>query len=416
MSSHPKNLLAEITADRAAALTLLVGALGYFVDVFDLLLFTIVRVQSLKDMGIAGDGLLGTGILLLNAQMAGLLLGGIVWGIAGDKFGRRSVLFGSILLYSLANIANAAAANVPVYAVLRFVTGLGLAGELGVGVTLASELLPKRVRGLGTTFISAIGVMGAAAASLLASVADWRTAYVVGGLMGLALLVLRLGVKESELYREAARDAAVSRGNLRLLLCRWDALKRYLAVIAIGAPIWGVIGLFIMFTPEFAADFGLAIKPTPGSAVLFCYIGAALGCFFIGVLSQKLQSRRKSIAVSLGLLIAALLLFVTFRAATLDTYYALCGLLGFGSGYWAMFVQVGAEQFGTNIRSTAATTVPNVVRGLAIPITAAFSLLKPGLGVTDAGLAVMAALFALAFLGLAAMRETFHADLDFIEG
>lgn len=402
--------------DKLVALTIIVGALGYFVDVFDLLLFTIVRVQSLKDIHVPAKDLLDAGVTIISWQMAGLLLGGLLWGVLGDRLGRLKVLFGSILLYSLANIANAYVETVPQYALLRFITGLGLAGELGVGVTLASELLPKKLRGLGTTFIATIGVMGATAAAVISHYADWRTAYVIGGVMGLALLVLRVNVKESGLYKKLAADGKnVSRGDIFMLLTRWDLLRRYLAVISIGAPIWGVIGLLIMFTPEFAKDFGLKIEPTAVDAVLYCYIGTTFGSFFSGALSQRLKSRRKSIAVSLVMLIVFLALFVTVKAETLFAYYSLCGLLGVAAGYWAMFVQVGAEQFGTNIRATAATSIPNFVRGLTIPMTIAFRALIPAIGVTMSGLVVMAVALSLAFIGLYSVKETFHAELDYIE-
>jgi MFS transporter, putative metabolite:H+ symporter len=405
-----------LTADRLTALTILVGALGYFVDVFDLLLFTIVRVPSLHDLHVPEEHLLSTGIDILNIQMAGLLIGGIFWGVLGDRFGRLSVLFGSILLYSAASIANGYVETVPQYQALRFITGLGLAGELGVGVTLASELLPRQVRGLGTTFIGTIGVLGATAASVLSAYIGWRTAYIIGGIMGIVLLILRVNVRESGMYRElAGGEKKVSRGNILMLFKNRSLLRRYISVILIGAPIWGVIGLFIALTPEFAKDFGLTIKPTPANAVLWCYVGTTFGSFFSGALSQFLKSRRKSIAVSLAMLIGFLGLFVILKPDTLFDYYLLCGLLGVGAGYWTMFVQVGAEQFGTNIRATAATTVPNFVRGLTIPITAAFRALIPTFGVTGSGLVVMTAVFALAFASLLSVKETFHAELDYIE-
>lgn len=406
----------ELTADKLATLTIVVGALGYFVDVFDLLLFSIVRVQSLKDIGVPGADLLSTGIYLINVQMAGLLIGGIVWGVLGDRMGRLSVLFGSIIMYSLANIANAYVETVQQYAVLRFVSGFGLAGELGVGVTLASELLPKKLRGLGTTFIATIGVMGATAAAIISHYTDWRTAYLVGGIMGIVLLILRVKVKESMMFRKVAEAGnEVSRGSLVMLFTRRHLLKRYLAVICIGAPLWGVMGLFITFTPEFAKDLGLSIEPTAGNAVMYCYIGTTFGQFLIGMLSQHLQSRRKAIGISLLFLIFFLVLFVAVRPESLAGYYLLCGLLGVGAGYWGMFVQVAAEQFGTNLRATAATSVPNVVRGLTIPMTAAFHAVIPLLGVTGSGLAVITVVVLLAFAGLWSIRETFDADLDYVD-
>jgi len=411
-----KKLLQQAMIDRLIALTLLVSALGYFVDIFDLLLFSIVRVQSLKDLGVAEADLLTVGIQLLNAQMAGLLLGGLVWGVIGDKYGRVSVLFGSILFYSLASIGNGFVTDVGQYALLRFISGLGLAGELGICVTLASELLPRAVRGLGTTFIATIGVLGAAAAALVADRVGWRDAYIIGGVMGLALLVLRLKVRESGLYLKMAEEKKdMKRGKLSLFFLKPDLLRRYITVVLIGAPIWAVVGIFITFTPEFAKDFGMTVLPDTGTAVLYCYIGLAFGDMFSGLLSQYLGSRRKSIAFSLCLLLAFTGLFVTVRSDSLAVYYGLCWLLGVGAGYWAMFVQVGAEQFGTNLRATAATSIPNIVRGLTIPMAAGFHALIPALGVTGGGLMVVTLAIALAFAALWQVRETFHADLDYLD-
>lgn len=401
--------------DKAILMTVMVAALGYFVDIFDLLLFSIVRVQSLKDLGVAEADLLATGIRLINTQMAGLLIGGFLWGIVGDRAGRISVLFGSIALYSIANIANGFVTSVDHYAQLRFIAGLGLAGELGAGISLASELLPRTLRGLGTTFIASIGVLGATFAAVVAEFADWRIAYIIGGIMGICLLALRVNARESGLYETLARQEGVSRGNVLLLFTRPALLKKYLAVILVGSPIWGIVGLFITFTPEFAKDFGMVNIPKAGMAVLSCYAGLAVGDLFSGVLSQFLRSRRKAVAVSLGMLVMFIAVYVGLRHDSLPLYYLSCGLLGLGAGYWAMFVQIGAEQFGTNIRATAATTIPNLVRGLTIPMTAGFHALIPQLGVTGSGLAVMAVAITLALAALFTLKETFDTDLDYLE-
>lgn len=408
--------LRQLTADKVTLLAIIVSALGYFVDIFDLLLFSIVRVPSLKDLGVSGDALTSTGVFLINMQMAGLLIGGLFWGVMGDKIGRIGVLFASILMYSLANIANGFVENVQQYAALRFIGGIGLAGELGLGITLVSELLPKTVRGWGTTFIAAIGVTGAAFAALIAEMTDWRTAYIVGGVMGLALLVLRLKVCESEIFDKMKKNRKVKRGSLMTLFGTPELLRKYILVVLTGAPIWATVGIFITFTPEFAKDFGMAVLPTAGTAVLSCYLGLAFGDVLSGALSQMLRSRRKSIACFLALLVVATIIFVTFRTQSLTVYYSICFLMGIGAGYWAMFVQVGAEQFGTNIRATAATSIPNMVRGLVIPMTAGFHGLIPHLGVTGAGLMVMGIAVLLSGLSVLFMRETFHADLDYVEG
>lgn len=403
--------------NRGTLLTVLVAALGYFVDVFDLLLFSIVRIQSLKDLGVAEEDLLHIGVNMINTQMAGLLVGGLLWGVIGDKWGRLSVLFSSIALYSIANIANGFVQTVEQYAVLRFISGVGLAGELGVGVTLASEIMPRHLRGLGTTFIATIGVLGATAAATVADMTDWRTAYIIGGVMGIALLILRLNVKESLLFTKTAKTKeTAARGNLLLFFRDRALLQKYLLIILIGAPIWAVVGIFITFTPEFAKSMNLTITPTAGNAVLYCYIGLALGDCFSGLLSQRLQSRRKSVAISLSLLVLATSLFLFTQTDSLAYYYATCVFLGFAAGYWAMFVQMGAEQFGTNIRATAATSIPNMVRGLTIPMAFCFRQAIPSLGVIHSGLTVVFLTILIAAFSLWRIRETFHVDLDYTDG
>jgi len=409
--------IGKITADKIIALTILVSALGYFVDIFDLLLFSIVRVQSLKDLGVSQADLLSVGIRLLNIQMAGLLIGGFFWGVIGDKFGRVSVLMASILLYSIGNIGNGFVHTVDQYAILRFITGLGLAGELGCGVTLASELMPKNLRGLGATFISFVGILGAVLAYYIAHAMGWQAAYIVGGLMGLGLLALRANVRESGLYQKMEKkEDKKKRGNMLLFFQKPALLKKYIMVILVGAPLWAVVGIFITFSPEFAKEFGMTSKPDAGIAVLCCYGTMAFAGLFTGALSQQLRSRKKAILFNIILLIIATALFVTVRTDSLVVFYALCCAMGVGSAYWAMFVQVGAEQFGTNIRATAAVSIPNVVRGLVIPMTTGFRALIPSLGVMMSGVTVMAVMVVLALISLSQLSETFHVDLDYIEG
>ncbi len=405
----------KLALERATMMTILVATLGYFVDVFDLLLFSIVRIQSLKDLGVPESELLNSGVFLINLQMAGLLIGGILWGIWGDKMGRVSVLFGSILMYSLANIANGFITDINQYAALRFIAGIGLAGELGAGVTLASELLPRQWRGLGTTFIASIGVAGAVFAAIVADVFDWRTAYIIGGVMGLGLLFLRLQVRESAMFETMGKSKKrISKGNL-LILLKPRLFTRYIAVILVGAPIWGVVGLFMTFTPEFAKDFGMIDIPTAGKAILFCYIGLVIGDILGGLLSQHLRSRKKSVFLFLCMMTVLTVMFAFGPHGSIKIYYAMCLAFGVASGYWAMFVQIGAEQFGTNIRATTATSIPNMVRGSVIVSTAAFHALIPGIGVTNAGVAVVLALILIAMLSLMTLKETFDRDLDYIE-
>lgn len=395
-------------------LAVLVAALGYFVDIYDLLLFSIVRVASLKSLGVADAHLLEQGVLLINTQMAGLLLGGILWGVLGDKRGRLSVLFGSIVLYSLANIANAFVQTVEQYAVLRFIAGLGLAGELGAGITLVCELMPKEKRGMGTTLVAGVGILGAVLAAFVGEMFDWRVAYVVGGVMGLALLALRVGVRESLMF-ENVKSSEVRKGSFLGLFTSATRLKRYLCVILTGVPIWYTVGVLVTFAPEIGGAFGMAVIPSAGQAVMFNYLGLSAGDFLSGMVSQWLGSRKKTLLIFLTGLGAAIVGYFLFAGRSLFAFYTMCALLGLASGYWAMFVTIASEQFGTNIRSTATTTVPNFVRGAVIPVTMLFQALKISQGIPAAAAMTGALTLAVAFLAVAGLEETFGKDLNYVE-
>ena len=395
-------------------LTVLVATLGYFVDLFDLILFVLVRVQSLRDLHVPADQMLRTGAFLLNVQMAGLLIGGIFWGVLGDRRGRLSVLLGSILLYSFANLVNAFVTSVTGYAVWRFVAGLGLAGELGAGVTIVSELLPPRIRGYGSTIISSVGLLGAVAAAMVAEWVTWRHAYVIGGLIGLCLLALRVGVRESALFAKA-QAASVVRGSWPWLLRRPRLIGRVALVVLAGVPIWFVIGIIGTFTPEFGRALAMTTLPKVTTAILCLYVGLCVGDAFNGLLSQWLKSRRWAVLSALAIVAALLALYPRVAGTSVTAYYAMCLALGCGAGYWAMFVQIAAELFGTNFRATVTTGVPNLVRAAVIPMTMGFQALLPGFGVMSAGLWVGYAVLAIAVAAVLALPETFHRELDYQE-
>jgi len=405
-----------------AWLAVLVAALGYFVDIYDLVLFSILRVPSLKGIGISSpDELTSTGALLLNVQLAGMIVGGVVLGMLGDKRGRLNVVFGSIILYSLANFANAFITSVPQYAFLRFVAGFGLAGELGAGITLVSELLPRRRRGLGTTIVASVGLSGALAAGALAELLlarygaqGWRIAYGVGGVMGLALLVLRAGVLESSLF-EKARHADAPRGDPRLLLRPPARLLRFLRIVLIGMPIWFAGGVLFVFAPEIGPSLGLPDKPTGGRTIFWAYLGVVVGDIVSGLLSQRLASRKRVIAGFLCLLGVALACLLSFGGRSMTAFYAWMTFIGFATGYWVIFVTTASEQFGTNLRATVTTSAPNFVRGTAIPVTAVWLALKGPMGVLPATALVGATCIAIGLAAVAGMRESFDADLDTLE-
>jgi putative MFS transporter len=394
---------------RAVKLAVLVAALGYFVDIYDLILFSVVRLDSLKDLEVEDNG-----IWILSWQMVGMLIGGILWGILGDKRGRLSVLFGSILLYSIANVANGFVQDITTYGYLRFIAGVGLAGELGAGITLVSESMTKEKRGYGTMIVATVGICGAIAAWFVGTFAHWRTAYFVGGGMGFALLLLRIGVYESGMF-EQVKKREVSRGNFLKLFWPWSRLRRYLAVILVGVPIWYVIGLPISLANEFGKAMGMTDVPKPKDAVLFAYIGLALGDFSSGALSQILRSRKKALlayVLMTGLFTVA---YFTLGASSKTTFYAICGLLGFATGYWAVFVTVASEQFGTNLRATATTTVPNFVRGSVSLMNLAYAAMVPAAGALGSVKIVGVVTFVLALGSIALLDETHGRDLDFIE-
>jgi putative MFS transporter len=395
--------------------TVIVAALGYFVDVVDLWLFANFRVASLRDLGLGPEEITNTGAYLLNCQQAGLLLGGVLWGIMGDKRGRASVMFGSILLYSVGNILNAFVQTVPQYAFLRFVTGLGLAGEIGAGITLVCELLPRTQRGLGTTFVTGLGVGGAVAASLMGKFLEWRSAFLVGGVMGLVLLSLRMLTHDSKMFEQMRAHSDVSRGSLRLLLCRKSAFIRFIACIAVGAPVYLSVAIFATFSPEVARALGIA-EPIVVPDVLLCIsVGMTIGDVGAGLLSQMLRQRK----LPLGILIVLTgITSVVITAGVFNSrvsYMALVGLLGLFSGYWACLLTTSAEQFGTNIRATVTTMVPNLVRATTIPITIAFVTLKETMAIQHTLWILVVAVFCAALWGLSHLRETFHTDLDYYE-
>ena len=397
------------------SLPVIVAALGYFVDIYDLVLFSIVRVPSLKALGFSGQGLIDNGVFLLNMQMAGMLVGGILWGILGDRQGRLKIMFASIFLYSVANLANGLAASLPTYAALRFIAGIGLAGELGAGITLVSEILHKSIRGYGTMLVASVGVSGAILANLVASAFNWRTAFVIGGVLGLLLLITRVRVVESGMFRAMDDRAGVRRGNFLALFTDWQRFRRYLNSIVIGIPIWFVVGVLITFSPEFAISLGISGPVSAGNAVMFCYLGLIFGDFSSGFLSQLLKSRKKAIFIFMLMTLAGITLYFLQSGQSPAFFYGVCTLLGFAGGYWAIFVTVAAEQFGTNLRATVATTVPNFVRGMVVPITIFFQLGRPALGLQGSALLVGAACLLVAFLALAGLEETFHKDLDYFE-
>ena len=395
----------------------IVAALGYFVDIYDLILFSIVRVESLKDLGItATKEVTNQGLFLINMQMGGMLVGGILWGILGDKKGRLSVLFGSILLYSLANIANGFVQNIDQYAWLRLIAGIGLAGELGAGITLVSESLPKEKRGYGTMVVATVGVSGALLGYWVGHRWGWRNAYFVGGGLGLALLVLRVSVFESGMFQQVQARTEVARGHFLSLFTNPARLGKYLRILLIGVPLWFVVGILVTLAPEFGRALGLTGEVTAGLAVFWCYFGLVFGDFISGALSQVWHSRNKALQVFLAFcaVLVGVYLF-GIKGASPTTFYTVCFVMGISVGFWALFVTVAAEQFGTNLRATVATTAPNFARGAVVGLVPAFKYLSGALGFVP-GAAVLGGISLLvAFWAVSTLPESYGKDLDYVE-
>jgi MFS family permease len=401
-------------AAELSRIPVLVAALGYLVDMYDLFLFSIVRVPSLRSLNLPPEKITQDGIMLLNLQMAGLLIGGIVWGILGDKKGRLSVLFGSILIYSLANIGNGFVNSVAAYAVLRFIAGFGLAGELGAGMTMVTEILPARIRGYGATLVATLGVCGALLAYLVSYLFDWRTSYFIGGGLGLLLMMMRVKVFESGIFLKL-KEKGVKRGDILMLFNNKTRLLKYLTSIVIGMPIWFVVGILITFSPEFGKAMNLDQPVDAGKAVLFAFAAQVAGNLVTGTFSQYLQSRKKVILIFILLSFGFVLIYLLIPFRDVTMVYLLCACLGFCSGYWTLFITVAAELFGSNLRATVATTVPNFVRGTVIPLTFLFLWMKSYVGTIYGALIVGILTYVIAILALVYLEETFKKDLNYTE-
>jgi len=396
-----------------------VAALGYFVDIYDLLLFNIVRVDSLTELGLSVAQVKSQGEFIISFQMVGLLLGGIIWGIMGDKKGRLSVLFGSIVLYSLANIANGFVQTPNQYAFTRFIAGIGLAGELGAGITLVTELISKEKRGLSTSFVAGIGLLGAVAAYFVSQNFNWRICYFIGGALGFCLLILRISVFESGMFTQT-KQSGVSRGNFFMFFTNRRRFKKYICAILIGLPTWYVIGILVAFSNNFATEFGISEAVLPKISTMYAYVFISMADILVGFVSHWLKSRKKALYIFYILTIISIIFFFNQQNGTAAGMYVICAALGFATGFWAIFVTMAAEQFGTNLRATAATTVPNMVRGALPMVLLLFKWLQsvfvnmPHPYIT-AGWVTGAIVMVIAITAAYFTEETFGKDLNYVE-
>jgi MFS transporter, putative metabolite:H+ symporter len=393
----------------------LVAALGYFVDVYDIGIFSIVRISSLKALGVASEDLMSAGVTLLNAQMFGMLLGGILWGILGDKRGRLQVLFGSIFLYSAATFLNAFVVSINQYWWCRFVAGIGLAGEIGAGITLVSELLPPAQRGLGTTIVTSMGILGGLCASLVGDYLAWKFAFLLGGIMGFFLLVLRISVTESSIFHSAKTNSSLRRGSLFLLINSRKRFSLFSGCVLVGLPLWFVYGVVISFSPELGRAMGATEPIVTAKCVLWFSIGLTLGDVASGIACQKLRSRKKVLTLFLTLSGVALSPLITLQGLTPLVFYALCFPIGFFLGYWVVLITSCAELFGTNLRATVTTLLPNLIRASVIPLTLLTTSLSPSIGLHASIVFLAITVYLGALWGLFLLTETYGVSMSFVE-
>ena len=408
----------EAPKGKVFGLAVLVAALGYFVDIYDLLIFTIVKKESV--LGVGSTNVLQDSTNIINWQMGGLLIGGILWGILGDKKGRLSVLFGSIILYSLANFATGYITSIPQYAAARFVAGLGLAGELGAGITLVTELLPKEKRGLGTSFVAGIGLFGAVAAYGVYHLTgnDWRLCYKIGGVLGIGLLAMRVGVAESGMFNSIKNSSQIVKGNFLMFFTNAGRFKKYIAAILIGLPTWYSIGILVNQSDKFGQEMFGDTGIDSGKSIMYAYIGIAIGDLLSGLVSQYFKSRKKALFIYYVLTIIALILYFSKANTSAASMYVICAFLGFSTGFWAIFVTMGAEQFGTNLRATAATTIPNMVRG-ALPLMNFLFLTilhnRLGASIVNSAIVTGVVVMTITLTAFYFTQETYHKDLNYEE-
>ena len=396
------------------SIPVLVAALGYFVDIYDLLLFSFIRISSLKSFGLTQDQSASIGLHIISYQMTGLLLGGIIWGVMGDKKGRMSVLFGSIIIYSIANIANGFVQSTTQYAICRLIAGIGLAGELGAGITLVCELIDKEKRGYATSFIAGVGLTGAILAYFITRAFDWRICYYIGGGLGILLLLLRVSVYESGMFAHEKKEQ-VQHGNFLMFFNNRDRFKRYMLGLMIGLPTWYILGILIQLSDKFGKQFGIKGEISPGRVMVFMYIATSVADFLSGILSQVFKSRKKALYIYYVIMIVGVILYFTQYNGTSTGMIVICMIIGFGTGFWALFVTMAAEQFGTNLRATATTTTPNMVRGSLVLVAFLFEYLQKYTSFITSGAITGVIVLSLGTVALLFTKETYGKDLDFHE-
>lgn len=393
-------------------LTVLVVALGYYVDAYDLLVMSAVRKPSLLSLGVPESETLNIGLSLLNYQLVGLMIGGVMWGVIADKYGRKKALFGSILIYSFANIANGYINSVNMYYWLRIIAGFGLAGELGVGISLITENVAKERRTISTAIVSFFGMLGASTGGWFGSIFEWQNCFLIGGFAGLLLLLLRLKVEESVMFNEI-KDKNVSKGNIWMIIKNPKTLLTYFFCTLAGAASILFIGVFIQSTPELGKLFNLNI--TAGIALIWYYLGASVSEIIAGLLSKLLKERKAPIYIFYAISLLAITNFCVNVPNSPYFFYLNCLFLGFGLGWWSQLITLSAELFGINVRATAATSIPTFARAWNIPFSNIFKQNIPNLGIVNSAFGIGVIVVSLAIISITMVKETFENDANFIE-
>ena len=413
-ASPSGRLVGAAIPQKAIVLAIVVSAMGFFVDLYDIMALAAIGETSLRSINVAEASIKSELNFLQSMQMFGMLIGGFLWGMVGDKYGRLKVLFGSIILYSAFTLLNAFVDTAGQYATCRFLAGLGLAGELGAGITLVSEQMKKHQRGLGPAIIAGFGVLGAIVAVIIGKNYDWKTVYIVGGTLGFMLLILRIGVVESGLFK-ISKHSKASKGNFLIILKNKSHLKKFFCILLAGIPGWFVNGVMMQFSNYISKSMGMNPLPDKGTVIIYFFIALSLGDVLGGLVSQWLKSRKKSIYIFLNIHLLMLILFFTVAKNSALLYYIIFAGLGLSVGFVIQLFTLAAENFGTNIRTLVTSSGLNLVRGWVIPFGALFTLMTGSYNIVEwkAAAVIAFSVCIVAMLALSQLDETFHNDLEF---
>jgi MFS transporter, putative metabolite:H+ symporter len=381
---------------------------GYFIDIFDLVLFSTLRISSFEELKIT-DPTYWT-VVFFNLQMTGILVGGIFWGKMADIKGRSWSFMGTILVFSIANIINGLTSSLTVYGICRFIAGFGLAGEMGSGIALICEKVPDEKRSLYLGFVSSLGCIGAVLSGWLGDIVYWRYLFIGSGFAGILLTLLRKNLLEPDLFRKTA-TLNIPRGQWKTLFQSPPDLIRFILLIFLGIPMWYIIGILWSFSTEMTSTIGLNIF-TSGQAILWGYVGVWMGDMLMPFVSQFLKSRIFTIQICLIMMLLGVIYLFQFQPHSLLSFQLTHIFLGFTIGYWAVYATLCGESFGTNIRALTSTSLPSLIRFSSIPMMIIYQYgrdenelnIALGMGLTVLCISMITTYF---------IKDTFQKDIDF---